>query len=271
VPLTAEPLTVRADDISPSQIVKSDSVATEGVGLTVIVNDWAAPVHVFAVGVTIIVAEITVEPVFVTEKAAISPVPSAAKPILVVLFVHEYVVPLTVEPLKVTAVVTAVLHSIWSEGSDTEGVGLTVIVKACGVPAQVFAVGVTDIVAITGVAPLFVTVNGVILPVLLPAKPILGVLLTQLKVVPETAEPPKVSNVVVVLLQLTVEEGTVTEGVGLTVIVNVCGVPEQPFAVGVTIMVAITGVDPVFVVVNAAILPVPLPDNPMLVLSFVQL
>ena len=105
--MTAEPLNVRTGDISPSQIMSSERLVTEGVGLTEIVNVCGVPAHVFAVGVTVIVAEITVEPLLITEKAAMSPTPSAAKPMLMVLFVHEYVVPLTAEPPNVTAFVTS--------------------------------------------------------------------------------------------------------------------------------------------------------------------
>ena len=51
---------------------------------------------------------------------------------------------------------------------------------------------------------------------------------------------------------------------GLTVIVNVFGIPVQPNAFdGVTVIVATTGEIPAFVVVKAGILPVPLAANPM--------
>jgi hypothetical protein len=62
-----------------------------------------------------------------------------------------------------------------------------------------------------------------------------------------------------------------TEGVGLTVIVNVWAAPEQPFAIGMTTIVATTGADVLFVAVKPAILPVPLAARPMLVVVFVQL
>jgi hypothetical protein len=56
----------------------------------------------------------------------------------------------------------------------------------------------------------------------------------------------------------------------LTVIVKVLDVPTQPFAVGVTVMVAIMGFDVAFIAEKAAILPVPLAAKPMLVVLFVQ-
>jgi hypothetical protein len=63
-------------------------------------------------------------------------------------------------------------------------------------------------------------------------------------------------------------------GVGLTVMVKVCGVPlqETPFSVftGVTEIVALIAVVPVLVAVNAVMLPVPLAASPMFVLVLVQ-
>ena len=50
---------------------------------------------------------------FVAVNAAMFPVPLAAKPIEVVLFVQAYVVPLTLNVLaKVTALVVALLQSV---------------------------------------------------------------------------------------------------------------------------------------------------------------
>jgi hypothetical protein len=45
--------------------------------------------------------------------------------------------------------------------------------------------------------------------------------------------------------------------------VNDIGVPTQPFAVGVTVIVAITVVMPALVAVKDGIFPVPLPAKPM--------
>ena len=54
-----------------------------------------------------------------------------------------------------------------------------------------------------------------------------------------------------------------TVACGYTVIVNDIGVPEHPFAIGVTVMVAITVVVPALVAVKDGIFPVPLPASPM--------
>ena len=66
-----------------------------------------------------------------------------------------------------------------------------------------------------------------------------------------------------------------TVAVGLTVMVNVFDGPEQvvpPFVnVGVTVIVATNGALVVLVAVKLAILPVPLPANPIAGILFVQL
>ena len=48
------------------------------------------------------------------------------------------------------------------------------------------------------------------------------------------------------------------------------GVPIQPFTVGVTVMSATWFVVPLFVAINPAMLPEPLPARPIVVLSFVH-
>ena len=59
-------------------------------------------------------------------------------------------------------------------------------------------------------------------------------------------------------------------GLGFTVIVYDEGVPGQPFAVGVTVIVPDIGVAPELVAVNDGTLPVPLAANPIAVLEFVH-
>ena len=53
--------------------------------------------------------------------------------------------------------------------------------------------------------------------------------------------------------------------------VKVLGVPGQPAAEGVTVIVAITAVLPVLMAAKAGIFPEPLAANPIVVLLFVQL
>ena len=65
--------------------------------------------------------------------------------------------------------------------------------------------------------------------------------------------------------------GVTTVAPGLTVIVNEAGVPLHPLAVGVTVMVAVTGDAPGLLAVNDAMLPVPLAARPMEGVLLVQL
>ena len=62
-----------------------------------------------------------------------------------------------------------------------------------------------------------------------------------------------------------------TVAIGLTVIVNVIGVPVQPFPVeGVTVIVAVVALVKLLTVTNDGIFPVPLAANPIAVLLFTQ-
>jgi len=77
---------------------------------------------------------------FVPLNEAILPVPLAARPIDVVLFVQLYtIVPPVVGLVKFTAVVGALLHTTWLATAVTVAVGFTVMVNVLGVPTQVTA------------------------------------------------------------------------------------------------------------------------------------
>ncbi len=248
--------------IAPLQTVWSAGSETVGVGLTVIVKVWEGPVQPFAEGETVIVATIIVVPVLVAVKAAMFPEPLAARPMLGWLFVQMNVVPETA-PEKFTAAVVAPLQSVWSAGSATVGVGLTVMVKVCDVPVQPIAEGETVMVATIVEVPRLVAVKAGMLPEPLAARPMLGWLFVQLKFVPGTV-PEKLTAAVVAPLQMVWSTGSATVGVGLTVIVNVWLAPAQPFAVGVTVMVATMGAAPELVAVKAGMFPEPLAARPML-------
>ena len=102
------------------------------------------------------------------------PVPLAASPIEVLSFVQLYeVAPL---PAKVIAVVLDPAQIVWLPGLFTTGVGLTVMVKLCGVPLQLTVLnvytGVTVIVATTGLLPVLVAVKLPVAPVPAPPRPI---------------------------------------------------------------------------------------------------
>ena len=70
------------------------------------------------------------------------------------------------------------------------------MVKVVGVPAQPLAVGVTVIVATTGVVPVLVAVKDAILPVPLAPSPIVGSLLVHAKVVPASGLVKVMADVV---------------------------------------------------------------------------
>jgi hypothetical protein len=61
-----------------------------------------------------------------------------------------------------------------------------------------------------------------------------------------------------------------TVAVGFTVMVNVLGVPVQPIAAGVTVIVAVIGEVVAFAAVNEGTLPEPFAASPIAVLLFVQ-
>jgi len=101
----------------------------------VIVKLIGAPVQPPILGVTVMVPLIGAAVALVAMKPAILPEPLAAKPIAVLVFVQLYTVPATV-PLKLTAAVSAPVHTDWLPTAATVGVGLTVIVNVIGVPPQ---------------------------------------------------------------------------------------------------------------------------------------
>jgi hypothetical protein len=76
----------------------------------------------------------------------------------------------------------------------------------------------------------------------------------------------------VVLRPDNVPEVVIT-GDGLTVMVKIIGAPSQATAAaewGITVIVAVTGLDPVLIAVKAGILPVPLAGRPIPGVSFVH-
>jgi hypothetical protein len=86
-------------------------IETFGVGFTVMVNVCGAPGHPAADGVTVIVAVIGAFVELVAVNDGIFPLPVAASPIEVLLFVQLKVVPLTA-PAKLTRLVDAPLHTV---------------------------------------------------------------------------------------------------------------------------------------------------------------
>jgi len=73
------------------------------------------------------------------------------------------------------------------------------MVNVCGVPGHPAADGVTDIVAVTGALVKLMAVKAGIFPLPEAAKPIVGLLFVQLKVVPLTAPEKFIALVVAAL------------------------------------------------------------------------
>jgi len=230
------------------------------------VNVSVAPLQLLAVGLTFIVATTGAELVFVATKDGMFPEPLAASPIEVLLFVQLYVVPVT-PPVNVTSVVEAPLHTAGSAITFVVGVGLTVIVKLPDGPAQLLAVGVTVIVAVTGVVPLLVAKKEAIFPVPLDARPMEVLLFVHANVVPDTP-PLKLIFPVAALLHFTMFVNALSVGVGFTLIANTSLGPVQPLALGVTVIVEVTGDVELFTAMNELILPVPFAASPILMLLF---
>ena len=83
------------------------------------------------------VATLGVVPLFKPVKLGILPVPDAARPMEVLLFVQLYTaVPPIVGVLKVTGAVGVFTHTVWLATGFTTGGGFTVMVKLVGVPTQ---------------------------------------------------------------------------------------------------------------------------------------
>ena len=199
--------------------------------------------------------------VFTAANAGILLLPFAARPIEGSVFTHAKVVPVT-GPAGATAATVPPLHTTLSAIASTVGVGLTVIVKFLAGPVQLFAEGVTVIVAITGAFVVLVAINDAILPTPVAANPIDGAVFTQMKPEPLTA-PVKFTEAVEAPLHNTWLDIASTPGVGLTVMLNVLDGPVQPFADGVTVIVAVTGAFVVLVAANEAMLPVPFAARPI--------
>ena len=142
------------------------------------VNVFAGPVQLtdplVKVGVTVIVAEIGVVPLFMAINE-IFPVLLAASPIPVLLLVQEYVVDPTVLLVVKFMEVFAPLHTTWLAGWITCPEGFTVIINVFEGPVQLTAPlvneGVTVMVAIIGAVPALVAVKGKISPLPLAASP----------------------------------------------------------------------------------------------------
>jgi len=243
--------------------------ATVGVGFTMMLNVSGEPVQVLAEGVTVTVAVITVAPALMAVNAAMFPVPVPANPMEGVALVQSKVVLATVST-KVTATVEAPLQSVCGFTASTVGVGLTVMVNVSGVPVQVFAEGITVIVAVSIEEPLFIALKVAMSPFPPTASPIEASLFVHAYVVPTTGAA-KTTGVVAAPLHSVWPVTGDTVGVGFIVIVNVSGLPTQPLADGVTVTVAVTIEEPLFMALKEGMSPLPAVPRPIEGMSFVQL
>ncbi len=210
----------------------------------------------------------------------VAPAPEAAKPIDVLLFVQLKTVPITV-PEKLIVAVGEPLQTVWLAGAaEAVGVGLIVMVNCTGAPEQVTPLlvkeAVTVKVAVTGAFVVLEAVKDGTLPTpLVVARPIVCAVRDQEKVAPGTLLVKTTAGTEAPLQCVWLATG-VTAGIGFTVIVKVIGVPVHTAptlgeVTGVTVMVAVTGVVPLFCAVNEGILPLPAAAKPMDGVLFVQL
>jgi hypothetical protein len=166
------------------------------------------------------------------------------------------------------------LHATTFATVSTVGIGLIVIVKVFAVPVHVTPAfvyeGVTVMVAVTGTGPAFVAVKEGMLPLPEDTRPIDVVLLDQEYTVPGTV-PEKATEATVPPLHATTFAIAFTVGIGLTVMVNVAGVPVHIAVCGVTVTVPEIGAVPGLVAVKDAMAPVPDAARPIAGLEFAQL
>ena len=130
-------------------------------------------------------------------------------------------------------------------------------------------VAVTVIVLVIGLLVALVAVNEGTFPVPDAPNPIAVFEFVHPKVAPVVGLVKLLAETVAPA-QTVIFETAFTVGDGLTVIVNVSGVPEQPLALGVTVIVLVIGLLVVFVAVKDGMFPVPDAASPTDVLEFVQ-
>lgn len=153
----------------------------------------------------------------VAVNAGMFPVPFATNPIAILELVQVKLPPTGVLK-KFVAATVALLHTTVSAGTSTVGVGFTVIVKLDGVPAQPLTVGVTVIVAVIGAVVVLVAVNPGRLPTPFTPNPMVASVFVQEKL-PPVGVLTKIGGLTTTLLHTVMFAGSVTVGVGLTVMV----------------------------------------------------
>ena len=168
------------------------------------------------------------------------------------------------------------LQITWLLIELTVGVGFTVIFKLELEPTHVTPAfvkdGITPIVALRGVVPVFDAGKGAMLPVPELAKPIDVLEFVHANDVPV---PLKVIKLVFVPLQKVKFDKALTTGMGFTVIVNVSALPGQVTLLfvncGVTVIVEVSITEfEEFNAVNPLIFPIPLAASPVVIEELTQ-
>ena len=146
--------------------------------------------------------------------------------------------------------------------TETVGVGFTVIVTCSALPGHPLAIGVMVYTTVPAVLPVAVNISSMIFPVPedAPLTPFCAAV--QVKTVPLTLLVRPIAGASPEQIVLLVWDG-LNSGVGFTVIVKLLTGPAHPFAKGLTLMVAVTGVVPVLTAVKAGMLPVPAAARPI--------
>jgi len=112
-------------------------------------------------GITVIVATIGATPGFIPKKEAMLPVPLAARPMEVVLFVQLKTV-FGRPPLKSTVFVGMPANTAWSATGFTPGAGLTVTFR------EAVAEQLIPVLTVTVYIPLLVKVSAAVLGLIPP-------------------------------------------------------------------------------------------------------
>ena len=228
---------------TPVQTVTFGKRSTTGGGLTVIeVMAVGSPLHPFAVGVMVIVAVTGSAKKFTALNALIFPLPFPPIPIVEFEDVQPEKVVFGTGPLKIIALVSPPLQTICGEIRLAVGFGRTVIEETTvGIPKQPSNSGVTVINPVRMVSPGFAEVmEGIGFWVPEAARPIEGLELLHVNVVPDKSDPRKIEFVgspshtdCTCSINTTGDNFTTIE-------VTVVNAPAQPFAEGTIFIAAVT-------------------------------
>ena len=173
-------------------------------------------------------------------------------------------------PLNVVAGTVAPLQYVLLTIEFTFGIGFTAIVKLACAPKHELADGVTVMTPFIGADVLLLAVNEEILPVPVVPKPMVLLVLDQVKVVDVTLPLNAVAGTVAPL-QYELLVMAFTFGIGLTAIVKSVGAPKHELAEGVTVITPLIVVALLLVAPKDVMFPVPDVPRPTPVFVLLQL